>query len=128
MFKILFTMREKSILKEKSFSFGLTITMICRLLREKKKTGQLYNQFSRSGTAVGALICEAEFAQSRADFINKMSVALKEANESRYRLNILKDSGDIDNEIYQPASHLSLEIISMLVATIKTAKRNGLEK
>jgi len=121
-------MREKSILKEKSYSFGLTITTICQLLREKKKTGQLYNQFSRSGTAVGALICEAEFAQSRADFINKMSVALKEANEARYWLNILKDSGNINDEVYQLASHLSKEIISMLVATIKTAKRNGLAK
>ena len=115
-------MREKSILKEKSYSFGLTITTICQLLREKKKTGQLYNQFSRSGTAVGALICEAEFAQSMADFINKMSVALKEANEARYWLNILKDSGNINDEVYQLASHLSKEIISMLVATIKTAK------
>ena len=68
-------MREKSILKEKSLLLGIKVDMTCKLLKEKKKQGQVYNQFSRTGTSVGALISEAEFAQSRADFINKLHVA-----------------------------------------------------
>lgn len=119
-------MREKSILKEKSFLLGLKVSAICKLFREKKKQGQLYNQFSRAGTAVGALISEAEFAQSRADFINKLSVALKEANETNYWLNILSASGDLADDMYEPISNLLKEIISMLVVSVKTAKRNGM--
>ena len=68
-------MREKSILKEKSLLLGIKVDMTCKLLKEKKQS-HVYNQFSRSGTAVGALISEAEFAQSRADFINKLHVAV----------------------------------------------------
>lgn len=119
-------MGEKSILKEKSFLLGLKVNMTCKLLKEKKKQGSLYNQFSRAGTAVGALISEAEFAQSRADFINKLSVSLKEANETHYWLKILNVSGDLDDDVYEPLSQLLHEIISMLVVSIKTAKRNGM--
>jgi four helix bundle protein len=68
---------EQSILKEKSFRFSLTIIELCRLLKETRKEYVLQNQLLRSGTAVGALIREAEFAQSRADFISKLSIALK---------------------------------------------------
>ena len=102
--------------------------MICKSLKEKKKQSIPYNQFLRSGTAIGALIREAEFAQSKADFINKMSIALKEANETYYWLNLLNKTGDIDNLTYMPASKMVTEIICMLVATIKTAKNNGLLK
>ena len=115
-------MPKESILKEKCYALGLLIVGISKYLREKKNQGVLYNQLLRSGTAVGALICEAEFAQFKADFINKISVALKEANEANYWLNILKDSGDIDHDRYQPASALSNEVIRMLVSSIRTAK------
>ena len=115
-------MPRNSVLQEKSYSLSLLIVRICKFLREKRKHSVLYNQFLRSGTAVGALICEAEFAQSKADFINKMSIALKEANETNYWLNILKDSGDIDNDAFKQASQLSGEVIRMLVSSIKTAK------
>jgi len=119
-------MREKSVLKEKSLLFGLKVIMISKMLREKKKQGQLYNQFSRAGTAVGALISEAEFAQSRTDFINKLSVALKEANETSYWLNLLSAAGDLDDDSFEPVCSLLKEIISMLVVSIKTAKKNGM--
>jgi four helix bundle protein len=119
-------MKEKSILKEKSFLLGLKVSMICKLLKEKKKQGTFYSQFSRAGTAVGALIAEAEFAQSRADFINKLSVSLKEANETYYWLKMLNACGDLDDDLYEPLSQLLHEIISMLVVSVKTAKRNGM--
>lgn len=79
-------------------------------------------QLLRSGTAVGALIREAEFAQSRPDFINKMSVALKEANETLYWLSLLKDTDYISPEAYDMLSAGCKELISMLVASIKTSK------
>ena len=120
-------MKKESVLREKSFALSLLVVNMCRILRGKKKQGILYNQFMRSGTAIGALVSEAEFAQSKADFINKMSVALKEANETDYWLKLLQASGDIDQDIFAPARNLSNEIISMLVATIRTAKRNGNE-
>jgi len=119
-------MREKSILKEKSFLLGIVFRGICKFLRYLKKQGQLYNQFSRAGTAVGALISEAEFAQSRADFINKLSVALKEANETNYWLNIMIAGGDLEEDVYKPLTLLIKEIISILVTSIKTAKKNGM--
>ncbi len=60
----------------------------------------LSKQTLRSGTAIGALIREAEFGQSRADFISKMSIALKEANETNYWLNLLKDTGYISEKMF----------------------------
>ena len=80
----------------------------------------------RSGTAVGALISEAEFAQSRADFINKLHVALKEAGETDYWLNVMIAGGDLEEDIYKPLNILLKEVISMLVVSLKTAKKNGL--
>jgi four helix bundle protein len=80
----------------------------------------------RSGTAVGALISEAEFAQSRADFINKLHVALKEVGETDYWLNVMIAGGDLEEDIYKPLNILLKEVISMLVVSLKTAKKNGL--
>ncbi len=119
-------MKKTNILKEKSFSFSESIIQICRYLKGKRKESSIISQLYRSGTAVGALIREAEFAQSKADFINKLSIALKEANETDYWLNLLKESGDLDAELFIPTENLSREIISMLVCSVKTAKRNGI--
>jgi four helix bundle protein len=125
---IRYTMKKESVLREKSSTFSLTVVRICQFLREKKKQGVLYNQFKRSGTAIAALISEAEFAHSNADFINKMSIALKVANETDYWLILLFECGDMDQQVFHSASKLSNELISMLVATIRTAKCNQLAK
>ena len=85
-------MREESILKKKSYEFAIQIVKIYQHLMEYKKEHILSKQLLRSGTAIGALLREAEFGQSKADFISKMSIALKEANESSYWLDILKDT------------------------------------
>jgi four helix bundle protein len=77
----------------------------------------------RSGTAIGALIREAEFGQSRADFRSKMSIALKEANETVYWLNLLKDTEYLTDNMFESVSEDCLELVKMLVATVKTTAR-----
>jgi four helix bundle protein len=76
----------------------------------------------RSGTAVGALIREAEFAQSRADFISKLSISLKESNETDYWISLLKDSSIIDQQTAASLESSNKELIRILVSSIKTAK------
>ena len=83
----------------------------------------LSKQILRSGTAIGALIREAEFGQSKADFRSKMSIALKEANETDYWLNLLKDTNYLKEKMFQSFSNGCPELIKMLVATVKTTKQ-----
>ena len=82
----------------------------------------LSRQLLKSGTSIGALVREAEHAQSTADFISKMSIALKEANETEYWLLLLRDSNLLEAQIAQQLISANTELISMLVATIKTSK------
>ena len=112
----------KSILKDKSYEFALKVVEMQRFLVEKKKEYVLSKQVLRSGTAIGALVREAEFGQSRADFISKMSIALKEANETEYWLAILKDTDYISNELYEELNQKIKELIKMLISSVKTAK------
>lgn len=116
-------MKKQSVLRDKSFEFGSQIIDLCKVLKESKTEYVLYNQLLRSGTAIGALIREAEFAQSRADFINKLSIALKEANESEYWLDLLTKHQHIKRIIHGTSIQLLTEIIKMLVASINTAKK-----
>lgn len=74
----------KNVIKEKSYGFAIRIVHLYKYLSECKKEFVLSKQLLRSGTAIGALVSEAEQAESKADFIHKMSIALKEANESNY--------------------------------------------
>ena len=111
----------KNVLKDKSYNFALEIIMLSKNIQNKNEF-VLGRQLMISGTAIGALIREAEFGQSKKDFINKMSIALKEANESLYWLDLLNDSNLIDNIIYEKLKPINLELIAMLVSSIKTAK------
>ena len=120
-------MKKKSILREKSFQFGLAIIELCKHLKETKTPYALYNQLFRSGTAVGALVREAEYAQSKADFINKMSIALKEANETAYWIDLLEQSHLASKSLTSPIKDLLTEILKMLVSSVNTAKGNGLK-
>ncbi|MEI7562925.1 MAG: four helix bundle protein [bacterium] len=115
-------MREESILKKKSYEFAIQIVKLYQHLVEYKKEHVLSKQLLRSGTGIGALIREAEFGQSKADFISKMSIALKEANESAYRLDILKDTEYINQLDYTRLRTMCTEIIKILVSSIKTLK------
>ena len=114
----------KSVLRDKSYLFAIRIVKLSRILQTEKKEYVLSKQVIRSGTAVGALIREAEFGQSKPDFINKLSIALKEANEAEYWLSLLKDTNFIDEISYKSIADDCSELIKMLVSSINTAKKN----
>ena len=83
------------------------------------------NQILRSGTAIGALVREAEFAQSPQDFANKLSIALKEANETFYWLNLLHDTDYIDQNAFESMLDDCNELIALLVSSINTVKQRN---
>jgi four helix bundle protein len=118
----------ESILKIKSYKFALRIINLAKFLNQEKKEYIISKQIIRSGTAVGGLVREAEFGQSKLDFISKMSIALKEANETEYWLNLLKDSDYITTENFESMDQNCLELIKLLVSTIKTTKQNLVKK
>jgi four helix bundle protein len=113
-----------SILRNKSYSFALNIIQVYKWITEAQKEFVLSKQLLRAGTSIGASIREAEFAQSKPDFISKMSIALKEANETEYWISLLHDSNFINNELAIKLIDQNKELINMLVSTIKTTKSN----
>jgi len=113
-----------NVLKEKSFSFALRIVKLAQYLNANKKEFVLSKQVLRSGTAIGALISEAEFAQSKLDFINKLSIGLKEANETYYWLKLLHEGGYISKTMFGSIKPQIKELIKLLVVSTKTAKNN----
>lgn len=115
---------DNDILRSKSFDFAVRTVKLARLLVSENKDYIISRQVLRAGTSVGASVCEAEFAQSRADFISKMSIALKEANESFYWIKLLQATDYITEIQCKSLSHDIDEIISLLAASIKTAKKN----
>lgn len=111
-----------SILRNKSYTFAIRIVKLAQLLQKEQKEFVISNQILKSGTSTGALIREAEFAQSQADYINKFHISLKEANETNYWLNLLKDTGYINENNFTSMEKDNNELIAMLVATVKTLK------
>jgi four helix bundle protein len=118
-------MKENNIIKDKSYAFAIRIVRLYKFLCEEKKEFTLSKQILRSGTAIGAIIREGEQAESKMDFIHKLAIALKEANETDYWLNILKDTGFINAKMYQSISMECVELIKLLTAIIKTTKQNN---
>lgn len=110
-----------SLLQEKSKAFALEIIRLCKELRTEKKERVLTDQLLRSGTSIGANVREAAYAHSKADFIAKLQIALKECAESEYWLELLLESGYCsDREVLERC----VEVKKLLVASINTAKRN----
>lgn len=103
----------------KSKSFALDIIKICREVKAAKKETVMTNQLLRSGTSIGANIREAFYAHSRADFIAKLQIALKECAESEYWLELLTESGYLDDGSILPRC---LELKRLLISSITTAK------
>ena len=120
--------REKSILHIKSYKFAIRIVNLSTFLQTEKKEFVLSKQILKSGTSIGALVRESEFAQSSADFVNKLSIALKEANETDFWLSLLKDTEYLDEKLYNSMTTDCDELISLLVSSIKTAKNNQTNK
>jgi four helix bundle protein len=114
--------KKESILAIKSYAFAIQIVKLSQYLQANKFEFVLSKQIMRSGTSVGALVREAEFAQSKSDFIHKLSIALKEANETDYWISLLKDTGYIsDSESISLTKDCS-EIVYILISSIKTVK------
>lgn len=88
--------------RELSYKFALRIIILVKILQEEKKEYILSKQLMRSGTAIGALVREAQFAASSADFIHKLSIALKEANETEYWLSLLTESKYFPKDRMEP--------------------------
>lgn len=105
----------------KSKEFALQIIKVCNHVKQTKRETVLANQLIRSGTSIGANIREAFYGHSRADFIAKLQIALKECSESEYWLELLIESGYYDND---DILNQCIEIKKLLVSSINTAKGN----
>ena len=115
----------KNIISEKSYFFAVRIVKFYKFQIEKKREYVLSKQ--RSGTAIGALVKESEHAQSKADFLNKMNLALKEANETEYWLMLLKDTDYITAKQFE-SIHLDCSEILKLLASIVKSTKESLQK
>jgi four helix bundle protein len=121
-------MARKSILKEKSFAFAIRVINLYKYLKKEQTEYIISRQLLRAGTSIGAIICEAEFAESKQDFIHKLALALKEANEVLYWLALLKETNYLTIKMYLSISKDAREITGLLVASIKTLKHKYANK
>ena len=114
----------KNIIHEKSFSFALRIVKLCNHLQKTKRETIMTRQLLRCGTSIGANVAESKHAQSRADFISKLTIALKEAAETDYWLRLLHESGYLNVTEFDSIFLDCKEIQSLLAAIVKSAKNN----
>jgi len=117
-------MKSDNIIKLKSFAFAVKIVSIYRHLNENKREYVLCKQLLRSGTSIGANVREADNAESKADFIHKMSVAQKETDETLYWLELLKETDYLSEKDYSPLASDATEILKLLRSIILTTKKN----
>ncbi|HET6245886.1 MAG: four helix bundle protein [Bacteroidetes bacterium] len=115
-------MKKDNIVKTKSLEFALLIIKVGQYLQIEKKEYILSKQAIRSGTSIGAIIQESEHAQSKADFIHKLSISLKEANETEYWIELLFKSGYIDINCYNELDISIKELLRLLISIIKSSK------
>ena len=114
-----------NIIVEKSELFADRITRMYRYLSEKRLGDKdMLKQIIRSGTSVGANVSEGQFAQSKADFLTKMTIALKEANETKYWIKRLFAYGSLNDKEFNSILNDNEEIISLLTIITKTTKEN----
>ena len=116
--------RKDNVVMDKSYTFALRIIKLYKYLIAEKKEYVLSKQILKSGTSIGALVKEAEHAQSKADFLNKMNIALKEANETEYWLMLLKDSKYIDGKSFDSIHPDCSELIKLLASIVKSTKKS----
>ncbi|WP_089681113.1 four helix bundle protein [Catalinimonas alkaloidigena] len=114
-----------SIIAKKSYDFALLIIRTAQQLRHQHKEYVLTKQLLRSGTSIGANAEEATSAESRADFIHKMSIALKEARETSYWLRLLHDSNYLSDADFYQVHEQCREIIKILSSIILTTKKSA---
>lgn len=113
---------KENVIKNKSFDFAVRIVKLYQFLVEDKKEYILSKQLLRSGTSVGAMVRESEFAETKKDFIHKMAIAQKEINESIYWLELLKETNYLSFKQFESVNNDAIEIIKLITSIIKTAK------
>lgn len=111
-------------LTELSFELAVTVVEIADNILTPK-SAYMTDQFARAGTSIGANIHEAQYAQSRKDFIAKFEIALKEANETSYWLKLLYKTGRIDEDTYKNSEKMCGNIRRLLIASCRTAKNSN---
>lgn len=116
-------MRDGAIQK-KSFGFAVRVVNLYKFLTAEKKEFVIAKQVLRSGTAIGALVREAEQAESKPDFVHKMAIALKEANETEYWLELLHETKYLDQAAFASIHADIVELLKLRTSIIKTAKDN----
>ena len=114
----------KGPLQLKSFEFGADAYKLCSLLWKSDKEWILTRQLMRSSTTIGAMCAESEHAQSKSDFINKLSIARKECNESMYWIAMMFEVGLIKENVAERLGSQAEELMRILTASIKTAQAN----
>jgi four helix bundle protein len=114
-------MEKKNVIKEKSFEFAKEIVYLYKSLVDKKEF-VLSKQLLRSGTSIGANVRKSEHAQSKADFIHKLSISLKEANETEYWLDLLFETNYLTDEEFQNVKYKIIEILKLLTSILNTSK------
>ncbi len=114
---------KKSFLKEDSFKFAITIIKLYKILVESKKEFVLSKQLLKSGTSVGAMIREAQNAESKMDFIHKLAIAQKECDETIYWLELLKETHYMDLNDYTKAHQDASSLLKMIRSAILTTKQ-----
>ncbi len=120
----MFPMKEPNTIRIKSRQFAIRIVKFAQYLRNNKKELVISNQILRSGTSIGANIYESRNAQSKEDFVHKLSIALKEADETEYWLDVLFGSEIINKEEHDSLFGDLDELISLLTSIIKSSKTN----
>ncbi len=115
-------MKTENIVKDKSFAFAVRVVKLYQNLVDEKKEYVLSKQLLRSGTSVGAMVREAEHAESKNDFTHKLAIAQKEINESIYWLELLKETDYLTATEFEDICKDAVEVIKLLTAIIKSAK------
>ena len=115
-------MKSESIIKQKSFAFAIRIVKLYQYLAEQKKEFVLSKQLLRSGTSIGSNVHEALQGSSKKDFINKLSISLKEVHETEYWLRLLYETNYLIKKEYESVLNDCVEIIKILTSIILTTK------
>ena len=116
--------KEKNILVEKSFAFAIRIVRLYKHLVEHKKEFVISKQLLRSGTAVGALVREAQNAESKMDFIHKLGIAQKECDESMYWLELLKETEFLNMNEFESIGQEAQALLKIIKSVILSTKQS----
>lgn len=119
---------KNNIVKNKSFDFAIRIVKLYQYLSIEKKEFTLSKQLLRSGTSIGAMVREAEHAESKNDFIHKFAIAQKEANETVYWLELLKATDYLNEKEFDNINNDAISILKLITSILKTTKNQVISK